>query len=347
MTTIHKRRRNTTAAWLFLALSLCAMAVFGQRLREDWQIFREGGESYERLISSVRPGRPFTLGPSQTDWTNNEGYEQPAGYANYGSPAVINMYELSTGGDGGHLDGMRITDGNREQATNEARADMAVGVVSSDRPAAFYTPKTPSGHMGEKIKIPDMDIDFAALQAINPDAAAWLYSPDTAIDYPVMRAKDYDHYLHYLPDGTYNANGSLFIDYNWVDFSDRLTVVYGHNMKSGRMFGTLTNYKKQAYFDEHPFLYLYTPEGENYRIDLLYGCVIGAGQWRERAFMFKENVDALVAYADHYTTFRSDAQYGEDDRFIALSTCSYEFDDARYVVIGVLRPEILSAAGPS
>jgi len=185
---------------------------------------------------------------------------------------------------------------------------------------------------------PDAPIDFAALQALNPDAAAWLYCPDTAIDYPIMRANDYSYYLRRLPDGTNNVNGSLFIDYNCApDFSDRLTVIYGHNMRSGQMFGSLKGYKGQEYFEKHPFMYLYTQAG-NYRIDLLYGCVIGVGQWRERAFMYEANLDALLAYAAQKTTFISKSQYVPGDRVVALSTCSYEFDGARYVVLGVLRP---------
>jgi len=185
---------------------------------------------------------------------------------------------------------------------------------------------------------PDTPIGFAALQAVSSDAAAWLYCPGTAIDYPVMRAKDYDYYLRRLPDGTYNVNGSLFIDYNCTpDFSDQLTVIYGHNMRSGQMFGSLKGYKGQAYYEEHPCMYLYTEQG-TYRIDLMYGCVIGAGQWRQRAFMFEANLDALLAYAAHNTTFTSEARYIPGDRVVALSTCSYEFDGARYVVIGVLRP---------
>jgi len=190
-----------------------------------------------------------------------------------------------------------------------------------------------------RVYIPPLEIDFEALQSINDDAVAWLYCPDTVIDYPVMRAADYDRYLYRLPDGTYNVNGSLFIDYNNApDFSDRLTVIYGHHMQSKAMFGSLVGYKSQRYFDEFPYLYLYTEQG-NYRIDLIYGCVIAAGQWRERAFMYSENVDSLLAYAAHNTTFASDVVCMPDDRIVVLSTCSYEFNDARYVVIGVLRSE--------
>ena len=179
-------------------------------------------------------------------------------------------------------------------------------------------------------------VDFAILKAINPAVTAWLYSPDTVIDYPIMQAQDYDYYLHRLPDGTYNSNGSLFLDYNSApDFSGLLTVIYGHKMKSGRMFGSLTNYKRQAYFNKHPYMYIYT-ENRNYRLDLLYGCVIAAGEWRERAFMYEANTEQLLTYAAYHSTFRSEASYIAGDHIIALSTCSNEFDGARYIVIGVL-----------
>ena len=190
-----------------------------------------------------------------------------------------------------------------------------------------------------QVEIIPMEIDFEALNTLDENIAAWLYSPNTVIDYPIMMADDYSYYLNHLPNGARNANGSLFIDFNCApDFTDPLTVVYGHNMKSGRMFGSLSGYKAQGYFDKHPYMYLYTHQG-NYRVDLLYGCVIAAGQWRERAFMYAANLNALLTYAAHNTTFTSAIQYEDGDRVIALSTCSYEFDDARYVVIGILTPE--------
>jgi len=205
--------------------------------------------------------------------------------------------------------------------------------------SSTQTPQTEGSQIDPQADIPHLGIDFEALETINRDAVAWLYCPDTVIDYPVMRADDYCYYLDHLPDGTKNANGSLFLDYNCApDFSDRLSVVYGHNMKSNRMFGSLMGYKDQSYYEAHPFMYLYTESG-NYRIELLYGCVIGAGQWRDRAFMYEVNIRAFLTYAAYNTTFYNDTVYMEGDRIIALSTCSYEFDDARYVVAGILREE--------
>ena len=180
-------------------------------------------------------------------------------------------------------------------------------------------------------------IDFKALKAVNKDAVAWLYSPGTIIDYPVVRADDYNYYLYHLIDHTYNVNGTLFIDYNNApDFSERLTVIYGHHMASGMMFTELVRYQDQEYYQEHPCMYLYTEEGA-FKVDLMYGFVIRAGQWRSQGFMYQENLEELLACAAQNTGFVSDVRYEEGDRVVAMSTCSYEFDDARYVVIGVVK----------
>ncbi len=199
--------------------------------------------------------------------------------------------------------------------------------------------RPPAAPPAPQAEVPPKAIDFGALADINEDCAAWLHCPDTVIDYPVMAADDYVYYLDHLPDGRRNANGSLFIDYNNApDFSEALTVIYGHHMRSGRMFASLAKYKSQSYYDEHPYIYLYT-DIENFRLDLIYGCVMDAGDWQQGAFMYAENVAGLLEYAKNGTTFSSAARYEPGDRIVALSTCSYEYDDARYVVLGILVPE--------
>ncbi len=108
-------------------------------------------------------------------------------------------------------------------------------------------------------------MDFAALEGVNSDIVAWLYGADTGLNYPIVQAEDNDYYLYRLLDGTWNKNGTIFMDYvNRSDFSDQNTLVYGHHMKSGAMFGALVQYKKQEFYDAHPYLYLYTPQ-QSYR----------------------------------------------------------------------------------
>jgi sortase B len=197
--------------------------------------------------------------------------------------------------------------------------------------------ETSGSQANQELNIPEREVDFAALCDINGDAIGWLYCPDTVIDYPVMEAEDYTYYLHHLPDGTYNINGSLFLDYNCQgDFSSEVSVIYGHNMKSGKMFGTLTDYKKQSYFDAHPYLYLYTPQ-RNYRIALIYGAVVSAQQWTSRGYAM--NAEALIEYAQENTTFVSPVEYTGEEQLMVFSTCSYEFDDARYILVGLLQSE--------
>jgi len=188
-----------------------------------------------------------------------------------------------------------------------------------------------------ELGIPAKGIDWDELHAMSENVIGWIYSPGTPIDYPVMRADDYQYYLSRLPDGRFNANGSIFLDFNHApDFSDPLSVLYGHHMRSGKMFGSLNGYRSQSFYDSHPVMFLYTPQ-RNYRIDLMSGFVLAERQWRENAFMFPENLPQLLDFASKNTTFESSVTWTEGDRILGMSTCEYDFDGARYVVLGIMR----------
>lgn len=126
------------------------------------------------------------------------------------------------------------------------------------------------------------EVNFAELSAVNPDIVDWLYCEDTMINYPVTQTDDNSYYLKHLFDGTYNANGCLFLDCRTGrDFSDPHSIIYGHHMKNGSMFSSLDGYKKQDCFDAYPQLPLVTP-GSNFVIDLFAGYVASVrdGAWQ-------------------------------------------------------------------
>lgn len=180
-------------------------------------------------------------------------------------------------------------------------------------------------------------VDFEALLKECSDVVGWIYSPGTPINYPIVQSEDNDYYLHKLMDGSYNKGGTLFIDYyNQPDFSDWNTFLYGHNMHDGSMFGTLDNYRKKGYYEEHPVMYLLTPE-KNYVIELVAGCTIPAESTVYTLLNTVEERDALVHELSRSSSFKADVELGENDKLIILSTCVYDYDNARYVVVGALK----------
>lgn len=196
-----------------------------------------------------------------------------------------------------------------------------------------------SGNVEMKpVETAPITIDFAALLADCPDVVGWLYCPDTPINYPVVQAEDNNFYLRRLLDGTWNNSGSIFMDYRCPsDLSGWNTVVYGHNMKNDAMFGTLQDYKKQAYYDAHPVLYLLT-SAQNYKIDLIGGYTTPSTS--EDTYGLPDTQDGrdeLISKARQQSTFQTDTAVNDGERLITLSTCAYEYDNARYVLVGVLR----------
>jgi sortase B len=185
-----------------------------------------------------------------------------------------------------------------------------------------------------------LDVDFDYLKNQNEDIWAWLYCPDTPINYPVVQSDDNDFYLHRLTDKTYNKAGTLFIDYrNSPDFSDLVTIIYGHNMKNNTMFGSLDLYKDSAYYEEHPVMYLATPDNE-YTLELISGYVTDA---ESDTYIIPTTVEKRDDYVnDTIKQSRFDSgitakDLEPDDSIVILSTCSYEYENARFVVVGVLR----------
>lgn len=182
-------------------------------------------------------------------------------------------------------------------------------------------------------------IDFPALIASCPDVKGWLYSPDTVIDYPVVQGKDNDYYLHRFMDGSYNPNGTLFIDFRCAgDFSSPHTLIYGHHMQNGSMFASLEGYRQQAYYDEHPIMYLNTPEG-NFRIDL-FSAFVTFPDSRVYTVAFENEIEFEQWYSlmKSYSDFQCSIELTPQDQIVTFSTCVYDFDDARYVVLGKLVP---------
>lgn len=235
-----------------------------------------------------------------------------------------------------------LRESNQSTNLNESLIDKAVAVKdpapqSSD---ADFSAEQESEVDTEQfpMEVALVEVDFEVLLETNEDVAGWIYCEDTPINFPVVQAEDNDYYLRRLIDGTWNSSGTLFADYrNAADFFDSNTIIYGYNMKNKGMFGTLSNYKEQSYYDEHPIMWSLTPDG-NYKVELIAGYVTSSTSEIYSIGNTEEEMFALAEQSIEKSTFASDFQVSQGDRFVTLSTCSYEYDNARYVLIGRLIP---------
>ncbi len=181
------------------------------------------------------------------------------------------------------------------------------------------------------------EVDFDALVKKNKDVKAWIYSKDTVINYPVVQGKDNQFYLYRMINGQYNGKGSIFIDYRCENpFSDFNTIIYGHRMKDGSMFNSLTKYREKDYFDKHKKMMLITRD-RKYQVQIFGVVTIAADSDKYRyRFSGKEDKQAYLDWIMANSEIDTGVTASTGDKIVMLSTCTYEFDDARLVVYGKL-----------
>ena len=167
----------------------------------------------------------------------------------------------------------------------------------------------------------DFAVDWDSLLAQNKDVIGWIRTMNGA-SYPILHGESDDTYLYHDINRSYNINGSIFLHYaNSGKWYDKNSLIYGHNMNSGAMFGTNREYKDESFGKEHPYFYIYTPEGRyTYHI---YAVIITEDQSAcynpdiQNDMEMKEYLDLIKKNALYTVT---DAQ--PEDQVVTLSTCT-------------------------
>ena len=173
----------------------------------------------------------------------------------------------------------------------------------------------------------DFTIDWKALKEKNPEVVGWILIPDTDISYPIVQGSDNSYYLNHTFEKKENYAGAIFMDAGAdASFQDRNTIIYGHNVKHGTMFAELEKFKEQAFFEQHPYLYIFT-EQQNYRCEIfsMYSTSATSASYRLQYADdadFKSYVDMVRELSD----FNRKVSVKGQDRIVSLSTCSYERD---------------------
>lgn len=213
--------------------------------------------------------------------------------------------------------------------------------VETTATETFAVPTEPTQPPEKLYDYPDVEwpeVDFAQLREINPEIVGWLYLEGTEINYPVVQAKDNQWYLEHMFDGQANNTGCPFLDAgNAGDFSDRHSVIYAHHRKDGSMFGRLKLFKEQDYYEAHPRFLLITDHGR-YVMEIFSGHVSrhDSDAWKIQ-FSDDEEFETWLNVVAERSGIVTGIVPETTDRILTLSTCSYEFSNARYVLHGILR----------
>ena len=182
----------------------------------------------------------------------------------------------------------------------------------------------------------DMFPDFDTMLSENPDTIGYICIPGTNISYPVMQNEDNNYYLHHNFDGSRGYPGCIYMETeNSALFTDQVTILYGHNMKSGAMFRGLHNYTDLDYMKENPYVIIYTPSGisiyeiflaSNYSDDHLFNSnfvYFGNGDYGFSGFRDNQNeitISNIMKYNASTLTIDQDS-YDYTSDLLVLSTC--------------------------
>ncbi len=184
---------------------------------------------------------------------------------------------------------------------------------------------------------PDSNPTLAELQAINPDVLGWLTIDDTHIDYPVVIGETDMEYVNKDVYGDFALSGSIFMDSdNARDLSDAYTLVYGHHMDNGAMFGDVVEFVNTDYFESHQTGTLYLPDA-TYTIEI-FACVqVDAFDSMIYDPLAQDgDVSELLHYVDEIAVQSRYIGVQPTDKVIGLSTCAEAETNGRVVIFGRL-----------
>lgn len=174
-----------------------------------------------------------------------------------------------------------------------------------------------------------------------PNVVGWVYIPKTVVSYPIVQGDDNTKYLRTTVDEQYNKAGAIFMDYeSEKDFTGEHTVIYGHNLKNGKMFADLIKYKEKDFFEQNPYVYLFLEDRVlELRIVSAYPAKAHSSQ-RQMLFGDRAEFESYVQNVLDQCDYSLPIEVDKVSQLFTLATCSYEWNDTRTYVHAVLSNEI-------
>lgn len=168
-----------------------------------------------------------------------------------------------------------------------------------------------------------LEIDFDSLKKTNEDIVGWIQFETFKLSYPIVQDNGDNFYLTHTFKKQKNASGSIFIGpSNNADFLDTNTIIFGHNMKDGSMFGLLGRYKNKSYFQANQSFRIYTPAGtKRYAIFSVYRADVEGSAYTIYSAPGGEEYAKWLNELKSLSMYDTGVTVGENDRIVTLSTC--------------------------
>ena len=235
--------------------------------------------------------------------------------------------------------GFYARDGSRTDGAVQEMKEQRDNRASAEEPPA----QTPYYTLDDKTQQPAKEVldEYKSLVKENKKLIGWVKIDDTNIDYPVMQTTDNEYYLTHNMNQENDRNGAIFLDKDCDVLKPSTNyIIYGHHMRSGKMFGGLDKYEKESYYKDHPYIQFDTIYEKGF-YEVMY--VFRSRVYREDEIVFKyyQFIDAnseqeFDSYMDEMAAISLydtgvTAQYG--DQLLTLSTCDYQEKNGRFVVV--------------
>ena len=183
-------------------------------------------------------------------------------------------------------------------------------------------------------------VDFDVLLQENPDTVAWIrFDEPSIISYPVVKSADNKEYLTKTFTESDNKLGAIFMDMrNTSDFSDKNTMIYGHNMKiGGEMFSQLKEYEEESFYKEHPNFYIYTPDGKTRTYTVFSAAVVkDTSDQYNLTYATDEAFESYLKMCKEDSAYDTGTEVNAQSQIVSLSTCTNVKEDERFLLQGVL-----------
>ena len=297
---MKKEKTHLLGDAFIVLIMMVALAVFlyaGARLLGFYKEYQTGSKEYDNLEASDSTGQPQD-GPDSFDSLEDD--------------AALSQLQQEV----------------------EDTGEAGIGTVQKVNGRFMVTAE----ENGTVKALPTMNnpIDFEELKAINPDICGWLRIRAIDISYPLVQGEDNEYYLHRTFEQTANFAGCLFLNAeNKTDFTDQNTIIYGHNMKNGSMFGKLNTFRDKDVYKKSRYFWIFTPDFI-YQYRIISGMVVPEAGDTYRTFFsedkFQEFLDTVTRGSELDIT---GVEVDTEDRVVTLSTCTGD-NATRFVVIGKL-----------